>query len=230
MSIGELREGPLHAALKRELAAPDDAFEVRVGRWVIDLVRADGELVEVQTGSFAPLGDKLDGLLDTRRMRVVFPVPARRRVVRIDAGGAVLSERRSPRAGRPVDVFDRLVAFPTLIGHPNLVLEVVLCAEDHVRGAEPARSTSGRRRRDPGVRHLTAILERHEVRRPADLLTLLPGALPAGEFTTAELARALRLPLVLAQRVVFCLRHAGLLDGAGLRARAPLHRRAHDEH
>lgn len=223
MNIGELGEGPLHAALKRELAGPGDVWEVRVGRWVIDLVRSDGELVEVQTGSFAPLGDKLDGLLDTHRMRVVFPVPARRRVVRIDPGGAVLSERRSPRVGRAVDVFDRLVAFPTLIGHPNLVLEVVLCAEDHVRGEQVGRSRSGRRRRDPGVRHLTAILERHEVRRPADLLGLLPGTLPSGDFTTAELAAAFRLPLVLAQRVVFCLRHAELIVPAGMRGRAPLY-------
>lgn len=224
MSIGELGEGPLHAAVKQALGGGvGDRFEVRVGRWIVDLVRADGELVEVQTGSFSPLGDKLDGLLDTHRMRIVFPVQARRRVVRIGPGGEVLSERRSPRTGRPADVFDRLVAFPTLIGHPHLTLEVVLCAEDHVRAAEPGRSRSGRRRRDPGVRHLTAILERHEVRVPSDLLDLLPGALPVGEFTTAELAAAFRLPLVLAQRVVFCLRHAELIAQVGMRAHAPLY-------
>src|SRR3954451_13073360 len=46
--IGELREGPLHRALKEWLSAPGDAFEVPVEGYVIDLVRADGELVEVQ--------------------------------------------------------------------------------------------------------------------------------------------------------------------------------------
>ena len=47
--------------------APGDRLEVPVGRFVIDLVRADGELVEVQTGGFSALGPKLDGLLDEYR-------------------------------------------------------------------------------------------------------------------------------------------------------------------
>lgn len=226
MGIGELGEGPLHAALKQELAGEGDRFEVPVDRWVIDLVRADGELVEIQTGSFAALGAKLDGLLDAYRMRIVFPVPARRRIVRIGAGGEVLSERRSPRAGRAVDVFDRLVSFPTLLGHPHLTLEVVLCAEDHVRAAEPGRSRSGRRRRDPGVRHLTGIVERVQVRGSEDLLGLLPRGLPTGEFSTAQLAQTMSLPPVLAQRVVYVLRHAGLIEPLGRRGRTPHYRAA----
>lgn len=66
-----LREGPLHAAVKVLLAEPGDRLEVPVGRFMIDLVRADGELVEVQTGGFGALGGKLDALLDEHRMRIV---------------------------------------------------------------------------------------------------------------------------------------------------------------
>src|SRR3954452_3537545 len=80
--IGVLREGPLHRELKALLAAPGDAFEVKVGGYVIDLVRADGELVEIQTGSFSPLRAKLDALLDGHRIRIVHPVPAQRRIIR----------------------------------------------------------------------------------------------------------------------------------------------------
>ena len=76
--IGVLREGPLHASIKDWCARPGDRAEVRIERWVIDLVRADGELVEVQTGGFGPLGPKLDALLDGHRMRIVHPVPAER--------------------------------------------------------------------------------------------------------------------------------------------------------
>ena len=88
-----LREGPLHAAVKELLAAPGDRFEVPVDRFVIDLVRADGELVEVQTGNFGALGKKLDVLLDEHRVRVVHPVAAERRIVRVDE-----HERKADRA------------------------------------------------------------------------------------------------------------------------------------
>lgn len=222
--IGTLAEGPLHAAVKQWLARPGDRFEVPVGRWVIDLVRADGELVEVQTGGFGPLGPKLDGLLDQHRMRIVHPVTAERRIVRVDADGVVLSERRSPRRGGVLDVFDRLVAIPSLVGHPHLVVEVLLCREDHVRGPAPVRSRSGRRTRDPGTRHLGAVLGSHELRSPADVLALLGGSMPAGPFTTAELATALGVTVGLAQRVAYCLRHLELVEDAGRRGRAPLHR------
>ncbi len=74
--IGVMREGPLHAALKAWLARPGDRLEVPVDGFVIDLVRADGELVEIQTGSFSPLRSKMDALLDGYRVRIVHPIPA----------------------------------------------------------------------------------------------------------------------------------------------------------
>jgi hypothetical protein len=222
--IGELREGPLHAALKAHLAAPGDALEVRVDGYVIDLLRADGELVEVQTGSFSPLGPKLDALLDTHRIRIVHPVPARRRVVRVDADGQVLSARRSPARGRALHVFDRLVSFPSLLGHPHLTVEVLLCAEDHVRAPEPVR---GRRRtRDPGERRLIEVLEAVELRGPEDAAALLGDDVAREPCTTRELAKALGCPILLAQRTAYCLRALGVLEDAGNRGRAPLHRLA----
>jgi hypothetical protein len=221
--IGVLREGPLHAAVKDLLARPGDVAEVKFGRFVIDLVRADGELVEVQTGGFSPLGPKLDALLDEHRMRIVHPVPARRRIVRVDAQGEILSARRSPLKGSVWDVFDRLVSFPSLVAHPNLVVEVLLCAEDHIRAPEAGRSRSGRRRRDPGERRLTEVVGSEVLASPADCAALLPDALRSEPFTTRELAAALGVRMVLAQRIAYCLRGMDVLADAGKRGRAPLH-------
>src|SRR4051794_26693875 len=146
--IGVLREGPLHRDLKALLAAPGDAFEVKVDGFVIDLVRADGELVEIQTGGFSPLRTKLDTLLDRHRVRIVHPVPTERRIIRVDEHGEVLSTRPSPKKPGPAAIFEGLVSFPTLLSHPHLTIEVLLCREDHVRAPAPVR---GRRYlRDPG--------------------------------------------------------------------------------
>ena len=220
--IGVLREGPLHAALKDRLARPGDRAEVRIDRFVVDLVRRDGELVEIQTGSFSPLGPKLDALLDAHRMRIVHPVTAERRIVRVDELGEVVSTRRSPVRAGPLVVFDKLVAFPSLLAHPNLVVEVVLCREDHVRSPSPTRRR--RRTRDPGERRLVEVLDRVELRSPSDALALLADALPDGGFSTRELADALGCTLLLAQRTAYCLRAMELTEPAGSRGRAPLHR------
>jgi hypothetical protein len=216
-----MREGPLHAAVKAFLARPGDRLEVSVERFVIDLVRADGELVEIQTGGFGALGRKLDVLLDDHRVRVVHPLAAERRIVRVDEHGEVASVRRSPRRGTAVEVFDKLVAFPSLLTHPNLTIEVLLLREDHVRALHPV--TSRRRTRDPGERRLVEVLDRIELRDAGDLGRVLP-TLPAEPFTTRELAELVGCTTLLAQRVVYCLRTIGVVAEAGRHGRAPLYR------
>ena len=215
-----MREGPLHAAVKELLAEPGDRLEVPVGRFVIDLVRADGELVEVQTGGFGALGKKLDALLDDHRVRIVHPVAAERRIVRVDEHGEVLAARRSPKRATAVEVFDKLVAFPALLTHPHLTIEVLLLREDHIRRPQPV--TTRRRTRDPGERRLVGVIDRIELRTPADVLAALP-ALPPEPFSTRELAACLSCGTVLAQRTLYCLRAIGLVEPAGKRGRAPLH-------
>jgi hypothetical protein len=220
--IGVLREGPLHAAVKAILAQPGDRLEVPVGRFVIDVVRADGELVEVQTGNFGPLGVKLDALLDRHRVRIVYPVAGERRIVRVDERGEIVSMRRSGKRGTVVEVFDKLVAFPSLLTHPNLTIEVLLLGEDHIRAAR-GPTTVRRRTRDPGERRLRDVLSRVELRGVDDVVRALP-PLPPEQFSTRELASVLGCSLLLAQRTAYCLRAVNIIEEAGRRGRTPLHR------
>jgi hypothetical protein len=218
--IGVLREGPLHRDLKALLASPGDAFEVKVDGYVIDLVRADGELVEIQTGGFSPLRKKLDALLDRHPVRIVHPIPAERRIIRVDEDGLVLSTKRSPKKPGAAMIFEGLVSFPTLLSHPNLTIEILLCREDHVRKPAPVR---GRRYlRDPGERRLVEVLKRIELAGPTDAARLIPAF--EEPFTTRELAKAMRVPLPLAQKTAHCLRALQVIEPAGMRGRAPLHK------
>ena len=221
-TIGTLRESPLHADLKHGLGGPGDRFEVPLEGFIIDLIRSDGELVEVQTGSFWPLRPKLEQLLDRYRMRVVHPIPAERRVVRVDADGVVLSQRRLALKGKFLDVFEHLVSFPTLLSHPNFVLEVLLCREEHLRGPAPARGRG--RRHDPGQRRLVEVVSRLELQQPEDVLQLLP-ANSSESFSTASLARDLGCSQNLAQRFVYCLRALELIQVREKQGRTPIYSR-----
>jgi hypothetical protein len=166
------------------------------------------------------LGAKLDALLDRHRFRIVHPVAAERRIVRVDKHGEVLSVRRSPKRGSVVEVFDKLTAFPSLLTHPNFTVEVLLLREDHVRAAGPV-SVRGRTR-DPGARRLRGVLARVELGGAEDIVRALP-PLPTQPFSTRELASLLGCSVQLAQRTAYCLRTVSIIEAAGKRNRTALH-------
>ena len=220
--IGTLNEGALHAQLKEWYRRPGDLLEHPVDGRLIDLVRGE-TLIEIQTGSLAPLRRKLERLLDRHRIRLVVPVPLTRRIVRLSPAGEVLSARRSPRRGRPEDVFGRLVSLPGLLVHPRFSLELLLTHEEEHRRHEPGRAF---RRRGWVVagRSLISVEGSVVLTSPQDAALLLP-AMPS-PFDTAELAAAVGCERRLAQQMTFCLRAMGVLEPHGRRGRSVLYRTA----
>ena len=101
--IGTLGEQHLHAALKRWLQESGDRVEVPLDGFVIDLVRGD-TLIEVQTRGFASMRRKFDTLLDHHAIRLVHPIAATKWIRKVDADGAEVSRRRSPKRGIVADV------------------------------------------------------------------------------------------------------------------------------
>ncbi|MFN2226094.1 MAG: hypothetical protein ACK2UY_07300 [Anaerolineae bacterium] len=223
-SIGTLNEGALHAALKDWYARPGDRLEVEVDGYFVDLVRGD-LLIEIQTGSFAKIKPKLRTLTEAHRLRLVYPVAREKWIVKLDGpGGRRLSRRKSPKRGQVADVFAELVSFPRLITRPNFSLDVLLIQEEEERIHVPGKAW----RRRGWVTHERRLLEvvgRHTFETGPDLAGLLPAWLP-GEFTTADLAAALPCSRRLAQRMAYCLRHAGLLAPVGKRGRAIVYARS----
>ena len=226
--IGTLNEKSLHAALKAHYARPGDVVEAVVDGYVIDLVR-DELLIEVQTGNFAALKDKLDALLTGQRVLLVYPIAQTKWIVKVAVDDSPkrtrerLSRRRSPKRGCFLDVFDELVRIPHLAGHPNLTLELVLCAIDEIR-CDDGR---GRWRRK-GVsildQELLDVLDTVRLTQPADFVALLPDDLTE-PFTNRALAEAAGIRLRLAQRVTYTLRHMGALQQVGFEGKAHLYRR-----
>jgi hypothetical protein len=211
--IGTLREKPLHASLKQWYTRPGDGVEVAVDGFVIDLVR-DDLLIEVQTRNFSSMKVKVTTLLDLgHAVRIVHPIPVDKWIVKVAGDGTVLSRRRSPRHGSPVDVFAELVSFPNLLARPNLDIEVLLTEEEEYRRHTPGRS---RRRRGWTVeeRRLVDVMGMVSIRNSDDLAALLPAGLPE-LFTTADLAQQLGRPRRAAQQMAYCLRIAGAIDAVG---------------
>ena len=178
-----------------------------MGDFVADIARGH-ELIEIQTGSFAAMGNKLDHLLAEHRILLVHPVIVERRIERDGA-----RPRRSPKRGGLLDVFDELVSIPTLLDHPHLTLEVVLVSVIEQRVADPSlrRGRGGDRTVD---RRLGEVRGSHRFAQPSDLLDLVPADVPE-PFTTADLARHMGTSRDLAQKVAYCLRALDLFHEQG---------------
>jgi len=212
--IGELNESSLHARLKALYLEEGGAREVPVGRYVADVVLADGRVVEIQTGRLGKIRGKLAALLERRPVRLVFPIAAENHLVVFDAKGRnLLYRRRSPKRGTVLGLLDELVGVAGLLAHPRFEVEVLLTREEEVRRKDG--SGSWRRKGAAKVdRFVLEVLERRLFRGPADYARLLPESCPP-RFGHRELAAALGAPLGQAHKLSYCLRAAGVLRVAG---------------
>lgn len=193
---------------------PGDEVEVALDGFVIDIRRGD-LLIEIQTGSFAAMGRKLDHLLGSYRILIVHPLAVATYLHRPGA-----KPRRSPKRRSLYHLFDELVSIPTLLDHPHLAVEAVLVDVDAQQELDPSlrRRRGGWRTVD---RRLREVHGQHHFASTGDLLQLVPDGLPR-EFTTADLASAAGIRRDQAQKMAYCLREAGHFhvisrDSAGYR-------------
>jgi hypothetical protein len=221
-SIGTLQENSLHAALKTWYAQPGDQFEMKVDGYVIDLVRGD-LLVEVQTSNFSAIKRKLVILLDSHPIRLVYPIPSERWILRLAADGVtVLGRRKSPKHGQVREIFQELVRIPKLMQHPNLTLEVILMREEIV-WREDGRGSWRRKGRSIADRRLLEVMSRIVFTGPDDFRVLIPNTLPQ-VFTVRDLAKMSEQPRYLAGKMAYCLREMGVIELAGKHGRALAYR------
>ncbi|MGI9667880.1 MAG: hypothetical protein ACR2N2_12435 [Acidimicrobiia bacterium] len=222
MSIGVLRERPLHASLKRWYAEPGDGVEVPVDGFVIDLVR-DDLLIEIQTKGFSGMKRKTAALLGAgHSVRIVHPIPETSWIVKVDGRGAEIDRRKSPRRGSFLDIFAELVSFPSLMDHDGLEVEALMVHQEEMRAHHQGKAW---RRKGWVVeeRRLVGVVDGRMIASSRDALDLLPEGLP-DPFTTADLAKSARCTKRLAQQTMYCLRTAGVVQTDGKRGNAILYR------
>jgi hypothetical protein len=221
--VGTLNEKPLHAALKEWYAQPDDCFEEPVDGFIIDIVR-DELLIEVQTGNFSAIKQKLTELVAHHPVRLAYPIAREKWIVKVaDDQQTQLSRRKSPKRCGWHEIFEELVSFPRLLAEANFSLEVLLIQEEEVRRYDGRR---GWRRRGwvTHERRLLQVVDRRRFETPAEMADLMPQAL-AEPFSTADLAAAISKPRRLAQKMAYCLREMGVIEPVGKQGNAFLYAR-----
>lgn len=195
--IGTLGERTLHAVLKAYCEPMDDRREIKIGRYVADIVGEDG-IIEIQTRDFNILRKKLEAFLSCTDVTVVYPIAAVKRLCWIDGEtGEVTGNRKSPKTGGIIDAVPELYKIKPFLTNPRLRFRFMLLELTEYRylngWSKDKKKGSSRCDRIPD-----RLLGEVCIDRPADYAAFLPEELPS-PFTSKDYAKAIKRNIKLAQ-------------------------------
>jgi len=226
-TIGTSNESSLHRTLKFQYTGPDGKTEVAAGEFLADGIRKDGEYIEVQTGSFAPLKKKVKKFASYGKVRIIHPVAVKKMIevykpvserpvsgkpisekfsAKKQAGkksGELLYRRKSPVKGSLWNIFDALVYAPELPLIKGVSIEVVLIdtTEKRVKDGKGSWRRKGISIKD---RQLACWHESVLFEKPADYLRFIPFK-KKEEFTSSLLAERAGVDKWTARKALYVL-------------------------
>ncbi|MDR1618410.1 MAG: hypothetical protein LBS06_05105 [Treponema sp.] len=222
--IGIERESGLHRTLKFRYAGAGGRVESTLEGYVCDGISQEGEIIEVQTGSFGPLKRKARDLATLGRVRIVYPVILRKYIEVYDTEGNRLYRRGSPRRGSEWDLFKALIHAPELPGTSGISIELALVEvlEKRVRDGRG----SWRRRGDSIVdRDLAAWRGSIDLAGEEDYRRFVPFG-DRERFTAKDLAGKAGIEPALAGKTLYVLQKTGLVKRLEKKGRAWVYKTA----
>ena len=219
--IGVLSEKTLHSVIKRFIEPNEALQEVKVGGYYADIKNEDG-IFEVQTRSFNRLRAKLTSYLETEKVTVVYPIPATKRLIWIDAQtGELTTPRKSPKHGNYFDAFLELYKLDMLIANESLFVLLLLIDMDEYRHLN-GWSADGKKGSTRHERYPIALVDSLLLATKEDYEGLLPSDL-CSSFTSKEFASAAKIRIRIAQTVLTVLSKRGAVQCVGKRGRLKLY-------
>lgn len=169
--IGMQSEKTLHSTLKFYLETDIDFHEIPLGTYIADLYYRDThEVIEVQTGNFGPLREKLSAFLPQYKVTIVHPIEENKWITRVSDDGELSKPRKSPLKNGLYSILPELYRISSFLNHPNLSFLPILLDLDELRMASHAPRHKGLRiDRTP-----RAIGESRLLQTPEDFVSILP--------------------------------------------------------
>ena len=209
--IGTMNESSLHRKLKFQYAGKGGRTEVSAGEYIADGRRKDGEYIEIQTGNFAPLKEKVKEFARNGNVRVIHPVGIKKIIEVYKPAkreenvpyGPLLYRRKSPLKGSQWNIFDALLSAPLLPLTPGLTIEIALVdiLEKRVKDGKGSWRRKGISLYD---KELAAWHESIILGKPKDYLRFIPFK-KKEEFTSALLAEREGIDTGTARKALYIL-------------------------
>jgi len=220
-----MNESSLHRKLKFRYAGKGGKTEVAAGEYIADGRRKNGEYIEIQTGSFAPLKNKVKELAEGGNVRIIHPVGVKKIIEVYKPGksgkepyGTLLYRRKSPLKGSQWDIFDALLSAPLLPLIPGLSIEIALVdiLEKRIKDGKGSWRRKGISLYD---KELAAWHESIVLGKPADYLRFIPFK-KKEEFTSSLLAQREGIDAETARKALYILTKMKIVKRKGKKGNA----------
>lgn len=220
-SIGTLGEKTLHSTLKYYYEPNMENHEIKIGPYVADICNEKG-IVEIQTRNFSAMRKKLEYLLKTYPVTIVYPVSYTKWLYWIDeTTGMISKKRKSPKQGTPLCIFYELYRIKHLLNHPNLSLDIILLNMEEYRllngWSEDRKRGSERYELIP-----IALKEQMSINSIEDYKKLIPKGLP-DTYSSKDFKKASGLSLHHSQTALNILTYLGVVKRIGKRGNSYLY-------
>ena len=217
-SIGTKNESSLHRTLKFQYTGQGGKSEVETGGFIADGVRKDGEFIEIQTGSFAPLIKKVKEFAAFNKVRIIHPVAVNKKIDVYNPEGKLLYRRKSPVHGSKWDIFDALLHAPLLPLTKGLSIEIALIdiTEKRIKDGKGSWRRKGISLHD---KELSTWHESLVFSKPKDYLIFIPFK-KKEEFTVSTLAQKAEIKDATARKALYVLTKMKVVKRTGKKGNA----------
>ena len=227
--INTYNESSLHKKFKTEAAQKyGGKTEQQVENYICDVVTADGTIIEIQTKSFKNICAKLEDLLKTHRVILIYPLVCETYIEYYDEQGGLVSRRKSPKKRSLYNIFDELIGIWPILLHKNFTLNVVetVAVKKRQKTAEPVQSVNKKRRvKKNWLSFDTELISKGASRSfcsKKDYLALL--AETPEKFGVKEAAACTGAPMSQTRKMLWTFRKTGLIEKTGQTGRRFIYR------
>lgn len=221
IGIGTLSEKTLHAILKNFYEPDEDRHEIPIDRFVADIYTGE-EIIEIQTGQFNRMREKLKCFLEEYPVTIVYPVAHHKWLHWIDEEtGEVSAGRKSPKKGSEYAAFVELYRIKMFLKDPNLKIKIIMLDIDEYKilngWGKQKKNNASKYDRIPN-----RFVEEICIECKEDYLQFLPMSLPE-QFTTKEFAKITKCGAQLAGVTLNLLNYLEVVKRVGKRGNAFLY-------
>lgn len=118
-SIGTKKERTLHQYLKYYFCNDSIFHEQKCNGYIVDILK-DDQIIEIQTSSFNAMRKKLETLLKTHKITIVYPIILERILYNFNDSGELENIRKSPKKEHPLKIGKELYKINHLLNNKNL--------------------------------------------------------------------------------------------------------------